>query len=573
MLYDFKRGVLRVSVLVTLALFVLAGVGMAYVLVAVMATMPSSQNQVLYSYIDTSTGEFKLEAVLLDPELRPVGGEVSYTLGCYNKTKLRQLEDGLRLGKITPEEYQGEFEKLLRVVDEGSVRSASGRVSLVKMLSEAVSRDYGCKLYLNITTVYGTSTQAVRMGLGQEYLPLEIGNKTILTLVSTPGIPSISSIEVAGESITIAPQPTHATTPITVTMFQVGELKGFGVVSASLYAVSYEKSVLLIALHSSVDTEFTVYIERLNASDMPSELSLSSIEKYFERVGVVRSGVSIVELDVNLLRAMLVPVKPSLNVVLLSRKGNTTMLAVARATTNVLQTEYAKKVISMQLAGPTGVSMFITFFPVVVLYLVYIYVAKPRSQGALEFVLARPITRFELYITRLFAGVLVVLTATALFYTALVLAIYFLTGVLLDLYSFVLLFAGLALALIAFYSLCYLLSVLTSGTRYLVASIMTYIVFAILWPLLVYLVIISFKGFTLSLAEELAKAQYISYYFTPLGVHNFMQYYYLVYVGGGQSPAIEAVINPWLVGISTATWIIAPVAIGWLLFKKANLSS
>jgi ABC-type transport system involved in multi-copper enzyme maturation permease subunit len=101
----------------------------------------------------------------------------------------------------------------------------------------------------------------------------------------------------------------------------------------------------------------------------------------------------------------------------------------------------------------------------------------------------------------------------------------------------------------------------------------TYIVFAILWSLLVYLVIISLKGFTLSLTEELAKAQYISYYFTPLGVHNFMQYYCLVYIGGGQSTAIEAVINPWLVGISTATWIIAPVAIGWLLFKKANLSS
>ena len=572
-LYDFKRGVLRVSVLVTLALFVLAGVGMAYMLVAMIATTPSFQNQVLYSYIDTSTGEFKLEAVLLDPELRPVGGEVSYTLGCYNKTQLRQLEDGLKLGRITPEKYQEEFEKLLRVVDEDRVRSASGRVSLVKRLSEAVGRDYGCKLYLNITTVYGTSTQAVVMGSGKEYLPLEIGNKTTLVLVSTPGIYSISSIEVAGESITIAPQPTEAPTPIIVTMTRVVELKGFGIVSASLYAVSSEKSVLLISLYSSVDTEFTVYIERLNASDMPSELSLNSIEKYFERVGVVRSGVSIVELGANLLGAMLVPVKPSLNIVLLSRKDNTTMLAVARTTTNVLQTEYTKKVISMQLAGSTGASIFITFFPVVVLYLVYIYVAKPRSQGALEFVLARPITRLELYITRLFAGVLVVLTATALFYVALVLAIYLLTGVLLDLYSFVLLFAGLALALIAFYSLCYLLSALTSGTRYLVASIMTYIVFAILWSLLVYLVIISLKGFTLSLTEELAKAQYISYYFTPLGVHNFMQYYYLVYIGGGQSTAIEAVVNPWLVGISTATWIIAPLAIGWLLFKKANLSS
>jgi ABC-type transport system involved in multi-copper enzyme maturation permease subunit len=572
-LYDFKRGVLRVSVLVTLALFVLAGVGMAYMLVAMIATTPSLQNQVLYSYIDTSTGEFKLEAVLLDPELRPVGGEVAYTLGCYNKTQLRQLEDGLKLGKITPEKYQEEFEKLLRVVDEDSVRSASGRVSLVKRLSEAVGRDYGCKLYLNITTVYGTSTQAVRMGLGQEYLPLEIGNKTTLVLVSTPGIYSISSIEVAGESITLLPQPTQAATPIIVTMIRAVEPKGFGIVSASLYAVSSEKSVLLISLYSSVDTEFTVYIERLNASDMPSELSLNSIEKYFERVGVVRSGISIVELDVNLLGAMLVQVKPSLNIVLLSRKDNTTMLAVARTTTNVLQTEYTKKVISMQLAGSTGASIFITFFPVVVLYLVYIYAAKPRSQGALEFVLARPITRLELYITRLFAGVLVVLTATALFYAALVLAIYLHTGVLLDLYPFVLLFAGLALALIAFYSLCYLLSALTSGTRYLVASIMTYIVFAILWSLLVYLVIISLKGFTLSLTEELAKAQYISYYFTPLGVHNFMQYYYLVYIGGGQSTAIEAVINPWLVGISTATWIIAPAAIGWLLFKKANLSS
>lgn len=572
-LYDFKRGVLRVSVLVTLALFVLAGVGMAYMLVAMIATTPSFQNQVLYSYIDTSTGEFKLEAVLLDPELRPVGGEVSYTLGCYNKTQLRQLEDGLKLGRITPEKYQEEFEKLLRVVDEDRVRSASGRVSLVKRLSEAVGRDYGCKLYLNITTVYGTSTQAVGMGSGKEYLPLEIGNKTTLVLVSTPGIYSISSIEVAGESITIAPQLTEAPTPIIVTTTQVVELKGFGIVSASLYAVSSEKSVLLISLYSSVDTEFTVYIERLNASDMPSELSLNSIEKYFERVGVVRSGVSIVELGANLLGAMLVPVKPSLNIVLLSRKDNTTMLAVARTTTNVLQTEYTKKVISMQLAGSTGASIFITFFPVVVLYLVYIYVAKPRSQGALEFVLARPITRLELYITRLFAGVLVVLTATALFYATLVLAIYLLTGVLLDLYSFVLLFAGLALALIAFYSLCYLLSALTSGTRYLVASIMTYIVFAILWSLLVYLVIISLKGFTLSLTEELTKAQYISYYFTPLGVHNFMQYYYLVYIGGGQSTAIEAVVNPWLVGISTATWIIAPLAIGWLLFKKANLSS
>jgi hypothetical protein len=186
-LYDFKRGVLRVSVLVTLVIFMLAGVGMAYMLLVAIATMPNPQQQVLYSYIDTGTGEFKLEALLLNPELRPVDGELSYKLGCYNITALNKLGEDLRLGRITPEKYQEEFEKLLRVVDEDRVRSVGGKIFLTKKLSIATSTGYGYQLYINVTTVYGTSTQVVRMGLGRAYLPLEVGNKTVYVLVSTPG--------------------------------------------------------------------------------------------------------------------------------------------------------------------------------------------------------------------------------------------------------------------------------------------------------------------------------------------------------------------------------------------------
>jgi ABC-2 type transport system permease protein len=573
-LYDFKRGVLRVSVLVTLVIFMLAGVGMAYMLLVAIATMPNPQQQVLYSYIDTGTGEFKLEALLLNPELRPVDGELSYKLGCYNITALNKLGEDLRLGRITPEKYQEEFEKLLRVVDEDRVRSVGGKISLTKKLSIATSTGYGYQLYINVTTVYGTSTQVVRMGLGRAYLPLEVGNKTVYVLVSTPGSPSTSNIKASGSVIATTPQQT------TTSMLSIGAtatpamgLRDSGFVSTSLYAVSPEKSVLLISMYSSVDTEFDIYIERLNVSSVPGNMSLEDIGKYFERVGLTRSGVGLVELGMGLLVGGLTPVKPYLHVLLLSHNDSTTLYAMTNNVVIPFQTGLARRVISTQLAGSIGISMFITFFPVVVLYLVYIYIAKPRSQGALEFVLARPITRFELYLTRFFAGVLVVLTATALFYVALILAVYILTGVLLDLYSFILLFAGLALALTAFYSFCYLLAALTSGTRYIVASVITFIVFSILWSLLVYLAVISLKGFGVSLGEELMKAQYTSYYFTPLGIYNFMQYYYLVYVGGGQSPAIEAVINPWLVGISTATWITAPIAIGWQIFKRANLST
>jgi ABC-2 type transport system permease protein len=558
-------------------IFTLAGVGVAYAILAFIATMPNPQQQVLHSYIDTSTGEFKLEVLLLNPDLKPIDGEISYKLGCYNATTLRQLQEDLQLGKITPEVYEEEFEKLLRIIDEDVVRSSSGRVVVVKNLREYISRDLIYKLYINVTTVYGTIVQAIRTGAGTLYLPLEVNNKTVYVLVSTPTPFAISSIRVTKDTITTASQETLIATPIpsaVVSVGVVGEvvMKSPGIVSTSLYALGFEKSLLITSLYSFKDVYFDVYIEKLNVTEIPKTLSINDIEKYFEHVGVVHSGIGVLELNMTLLERGLRPIQPSLYVLLVSRSENSTMYAITRTNISPLQGGVTKMIVSTQIVGSVGVSLFITFFPVIVLYLVYIYIAKPRAQGALEFVLARPITRFELYTTRYFAGVLVVLVATVLFYTALVLSVYFFTGVLLDLYQSILLYAGLSLALIAFYSLCYMLSAFTSGTRYIVVSVITYMVFSILWNLLVYLVVISLRGFGIGLAQELMRAQYTSYYFTPLGIYYFMQYYYTVYVTGESVLTIESIINPLFICISTITWITIPVVLGWLVFKKTSLS-
>jgi ABC-2 type transport system permease protein len=558
-------------------IFTLAGVGVAYAILAFIATMPNPQQQVLHSYIDTSTGEFKLEVLLLNPDLKPIDGEISYKLGCYNATTLRQLQEDLQLGKITPEVYEEEFEKLLRIIDEDVVRSSSGRVVVVKNLREYISRDLIYKLYINVTTVYGTIVQAIRTGAGTLYFPLEVNNKTVYVLVSTPIPFAISSIRVTKDTITTAPQETLIATPIPSAVVSVGvvgevEMKSPGIVSTSLYALGFEKSLLITSLYSFKDVYFDVYIEKLNVTEIPKTLSINDIEKYFEHVGVVHSGIGVLELNMTLLERELRPIQPSLYVLLVSRSENSTMYAITRTNISPLQGGVTKMIVSTQIVGSVGVSLFITFFPVIVLYLVYIYIAKPRAQGALEFVLARPITRFELYTTRYFAGVLVVLVATVLFYTALVLSVYFFTGVLLDLYQSILLYAGLSLALIAFYSLCYMLSAFTSGTRYIVVSVITYMVFSILWNLLVYLVVISPRGFGVGLAQELMRAQYTSYYFTPLGIYYFMQYYYTVYVTGESVLTVESIINPLFICISTITWITIPVVLGWLVFKKTSLS-
>jgi len=574
-LYDFKRGVLRVSTILVLVLLTLAGVGLAYLVLAFMAMAPIVQSTAVYSYIDHSAGEFKLEVLLLNPDLKPTDGEVVYRLECYNSTRVKELYDLLSSGEITEEELRRELEKLRVVVSEERVRSSSGRVLVTRTLN--IPTEYACDLNLNGTTVFGSFTEKY------SYTLYQFNGNVVQFLVQTPNgredpITWAESETLNLPRVDIRKGPGYygySVIPRWITPTEIAESPGR--VSVAIHAFDTGRTLVLISLYCRVDVEFDVYIEKLNATSIPTTISTSDIAEYFDYVGRVRRGINVIELDLNLLERGRTPLKPALIVLLVSRSENRTLYSALAPYIISHQSGEAQRRIAQLIASPAGTGLFHGFFPVVVLYLVYVYIAKPRAQGALEFVLARPITRREIYTTRYSAGVLVITVVTALFYTTLLLALYYLTGVVLELYPSLLLYAGLLLSSLAFYSLCYMLSTLTSGVRYIVVSVILYVLFAFLWQLVVILLVMSIRGFTPGF-EEYWRNLYTSYYFNPLGVYEFAEYYYSEYyslqqAGVGFAPDISEIVNPWLVGVSTVAWITVPLVIGWLRFKKVSLTS
>jgi len=575
-LYDFKRGVLRVSTILVLVLFTLAGVGLAYLVLAFMAITPMIGSTAVYSHVDHSAGEFKLEVLLLNPDLKPTDGEVVYKLECYNSTRVNELYNLFFSGEITEEELERELEKLRVVVSEERVRSSSGRLLVTRTLN--IPTDYACDLYLNGTTVFGSFVAKY------SYIPHQFDGNVVQFLVRTPNGSEDPITRAESETLNLPLVDVkkgpgyywYSVIPRQITPAEMAESPGR--VSVAIHAFDTGRTVVLISLYCRVDVEFDVYIEKLNATSTPTTISTSDIAEYFDYVGRVRRGINVIELDLNLLERGQTPLKPALIVLLVSRSENQTLYSALAPYIISHRSGEAQRMIAQLIASPAGTGLFHGFFPVVVLYLVYVYIAKPRAQGALEFVLARPITRREIYTTRYSAGVLVITVVTALFYTTLLLALYYLTGVVLELYPSLLLYAGLLLSSLAFYSLCYMLSTLTSGVRYIVVSVILYVLFAFLWGLVVILLVAYIRGFTLEFFEEYWRNLYTSYYFNPLGVYEFAEYYYSEYyllqqAGVGFAPDISEIVNPWLVGVSTVAWITVPVVLGWLKFKKVSLTS
>lgn len=237
-----------------------------------------------------------------------------------------------------------------------------------------------------------------------------------------------------------------------------------------------------------------------------------------------------------------------------------------------LQTGAIQRRITNVATGRAGLGLFSQFFPIVVLYLAYALVAKPKGMGALEFLIARPVTRFEVYTTRFVAGALTALMSTVVFFAAFNASMYWLIGYTIETPYVITLFLGVTGSLIAFYSVCYMLSTVISGTRYLAASIFLYLLFTMIMDLVIYFIARLTYGFTPQLVEELPRLQYSSYYFNPLGLTSFATYFVNRALFPESTPEVS-IVNPYLVVVAAAAWILGPFILGWLLFKKANLSS
>jgi ABC-2 type transport system permease protein len=553
--YDFKRGLLRPSVLIALVIFMLAGAGFAYLIIGVLATTPSSST-IVYSSIDPESKLFSIEALFITPELELTQGALSYSL--------YYTSGG---GRIT--------------LTTGALQGV-GRVLETKTLSGLPSQPSQIYIELEATTKVGSYRTI------SYYTPFNYNNKTIYMTYSSRYITAPGRFFNCFNGTTIPVKEA-------VSIIPMGQPESCGdrfylasFLLANLSQGSY-RFASIIFLHDKDNLTYDLYFA-FNATQVPSSIDYTQLNSSFIYIGQVKPGLSFLEIrleNINFSLPEVTPIVISLAeqsgqavnqslppepvAILVSRSQYGLIVGATIAVPQMVDTSATRKLVANAMAGQSGLGLFSTFYPVLMLYLAYVYIAKPRSAGALEFLLARPLTRLDLYTTRFLSGVLVALASTGLFFASTSLTLYVLTGILLDFYSYLILFAGVAASLVAFYSVCYAIAAFTRGGSYLALSIFIYLFYTIGYPLIVYFVTIS-QGIGPGLGEAIARNTYIAQYFSPLGATSFAQYYFASYnniptIGAGAA----GVVNIWLVIASVLSWIIVPVTVGWLVFKRANL--
>jgi ABC-2 type transport system permease protein len=196
----------------------------------------------------------------------------------------------------------------------------------------------------------------------------------------------------------------------------------------------------------------------------------------------------------------------------------------------------------------SAMGLFLSFFPFVVIYLAYAMFAKPRDTGALEFILARPITKGELYMTRFSANALTAIIASFLINISPYVTFILKAGLYLS-PQFILLASIIPMTLLLTYlSITYMYaSLIKSGGTTLGLGIATYIIIQIAIP------VIGFMSGNYTLIED---------YIVPASISQAIQSYL-------EGATIS--VNVGLELLSTILWIVVPLVIGYLAFKRKDI--
>jgi len=196
----------------------------------------------------------------------------------------------------------------------------------------------------------------------------------------------------------------------------------------------------------------------------------------------------------------------------------------------------------------SAMGLFLDFFPFVVIYLAYAMFAKPRDTGALEFILARPITKGELYMTRFSANAITAIIASFLINISPNVAFILIAGLYLS-PQFILLASIIPMTLLLTYlSITYMYaSLIKSGGTTLGLGIATYIIIQIAIP------VIGFMSGNYTLIED---------YIVPASISQAIQSYL-------EGSTIS--VNVGLELLSTILWIVVPLVIGYLAFKRKDI--
>lgn len=525
-LYDFRKVFLRPVTLMLLILFIVIGIGISYLVLSALSQQYPSTN--IAAILVYSNGTCELHGYVYDVTGNPSNGELIVIDSKGNTIYGRYLDSGFSISDPG----------LCILFNE-------------KNIGVQLKSSYG-KYSVNMFPNPPTSVNIDNSGIG--YTLLYTGDTGFEAPIPSIFISSMSNNNYMRNPIVLIPELYR----LIILSRTSGEARLiFGAINITINT----SNIVVTKPSVVIDYGFARFrVTQLGAGATLSELNTSSIT--FKRLGIL--GDSIIKIF-----NLFINTSADVLVLRLRYPGNySEYRSIIYSAKPDVETLYTGSL----LTSNVGYSLFVQFFPVVLLYLVNILLAKPRSSGALEFVLARPITRLDLYLTRYLAGVLTVAIVSALFLLGINIANKMLVGITLDAYSITMLYLGLVAGLVSFYSLCYMIASIARSGLYLAIAIALYLLFAMFWSLVVLAISYAIGGGLAGIGEVTYKLSYLN----PLApASTFAPYYvqkhYNIAILLGTSG--EDLINPVLAILSLTTWIIATFVIGYLRFRKINLTS
>ncbi|MGC9113161.1 ABC transporter permease subunit [Acidilobus sp.] len=165
-----------------------------------------------------------------------------------------------------------------------------------------------------------------------------------------------------------------------------------------------------------------------------------------------------------------VRVKPEPLVIITAVPVNSS--SAANETTKLLSPELELKSVAFQPMA-TAANIMAKFLPLVALFLTNDLFARLRATRAIEFLLARPITKGQLVTSRYSAGLLALLISSLLASAALGIIVYLMAGPVVTLSDVLVVFAASFASAAAFYSLLYLVSA-TTRKHFIAVAVILY---------------------------------------------------------------------------------------------------
>lgn len=533
-LYDLKRSLLRTSTIVLLIVFTSLGTGISYLISSIYKQMSPTLGVHLYGFYNTT--HCYINGVVIDTNGQPVDkfqvaiDDVRVVRGVMNRREIAKFE----------------FNKNLPLEGERAC-------SIVRLLGEssAMNQSTGSSLTLRVES-NGESAKFVERRVFRDQ------NNT--TVWITGGL--ITSGSLTYTSLTYASYGAFPPSNLSIKSMNNSMVVGS-------YAIKKNKAMLiiihpidLVSPNSSLRVEYGTFKEDLN-----EERNVGDFESldYIYLGEVDKGSVKVFTITLDLPSRIVVKLDSGIRrdyfLLYLSSPMEASFIAY--------------------LFSSLGIGLYYLFFPILFLYVAYVFIAKPKTSGSLEFLLARPVTRGDIYFTRFVAGVLLAFTATGLFLVSVNLASRLLVGYSMDPLGFMITYLGLTASLASTYSLFYLLASGLRGGAYIGVSIIVYLILYIFWDMIVTVALVT-SGILFKNFEEAVKISYTLSYFNPAGVYELANVFLAKHYGATgmltgfgreiRPEILESVVNPVAVALQPFVLTATFLHLGYMVFKKTNLS-